>query len=63
MAKKSNGIQGVLNGNFIAEWSVFVYVIRSLIDGIEKVDYINKSDINVMWLGGLYKNRKDIPSF
>lgn len=45
----------------IFKWPVFVYVARPLIDEIENISYVGKTDINIMWLGALYRNKKDIP--
>jgi hypothetical protein len=44
----------------ISEWPTSVYVVRALIDKIETVNYINESDIELMWWGSLYKNKKDV---
>jgi hypothetical protein len=44
----------------VAKWPVSVYVIRPLIDKIDNINYICKSDIELMYWGSLYENKKDI---
>lgn len=45
----------------ISEWPISVYVTRSLIQGIEQVNYVKESDVELMYWGCLYRNKNDVP--